>query len=115
MNYRFQNLLGAPYRGGNAVVVNNTLLISPVGNRISVTDLVKSETITLPCQASSNISRIAASPDGAFLLAVDDNSRCLFINLRRRPVLPNMGTGMYPKPGVVTHLVRLWAVKSIGI
>lgn len=87
MNYRFQNLLGAPYRGGNAIVVNNTLLISPVGNRISVTDLVKSETITLPCQASSNISRIAASPDGVFLLAVDDNSRCLFINLRRRAVL----------------------------
>ncbi|KVH98016.1 G-protein beta WD-40 repeat-containing protein [Cynara cardunculus var. scolymus] len=87
MNYRFQNLLGAPYRGGNAVVVNNTLLISPVGNRISVTDLVKSETITLPFQSSSNISRIAASPDGVFLLAIDDNSRCLFVNLRRRAVL----------------------------
>ncbi|GFY97045.1 periodic tryptophan protein 2 [Actinidia rufa] len=35
MNYRFQNLLGAPYRGGNVVVTDNTLLISPVGNRIS--------------------------------------------------------------------------------
>ncbi|KAA8541887.1 hypothetical protein F0562_023039 [Nyssa sinensis] len=87
MNFRFQNLLGAPYRGGNAVVTNNTLLISPVGNRISVTDLIKSETITLPCQSSSNIARIAASPDGLFLLAIDDNSRCLFINLRRRVVL----------------------------
>ncbi|KAJ9559514.1 LOW QUALITY PROTEIN: hypothetical protein OSB04_004674 [Centaurea solstitialis] len=87
MNYRFQNLLGAPYRGGNAVVVNNTVLISPVGNRISVTDLVKSETLTLPFQSSSNISRLAASPDGVFLLAVDDNSRCLFVNLRRRAVL----------------------------
>ncbi|KAL3631821.1 U3 snoRNP protein [Castilleja foliolosa] len=87
MNYRFQNLLGAPYRGGNAVVVNNTLLISPVGNRVSVTDLHKSETITLPCQASANLSRIAASPDGVFLLTVDDNNRCLFINLPRRAVL----------------------------
>ncbi|KAM7480378.1 hypothetical protein LguiA_028591 [Lonicera macranthoides] len=83
----FQNLLGAPYRGGNTVIVNNTLLISPVGNRISVTDLIKSETITLPCQASSNIIRLAASPDGVFLLAVDENSRCLFINLLRRAVL----------------------------
>ncbi|XAR50577.1 hypothetical protein NMG60_11004934 [Bertholletia excelsa] len=87
MNFRFQNLLGAPYRGGNVVVTNNTLLISPVGNRISVTDLVKSETETLPFQASSNIARVAASPDGLFLLAVDENSRCLFINLRRRVVL----------------------------
>ncbi|CAL5327694.1 unnamed protein product [Camellia sinensis] len=87
MNFRFQNLLGAPYRGGNTLLINNTLLISPVGNRISVTDLIKSQTLTLPFQSSSNISRIAASPDGVFLLAVDDNSRCLFINLRRRLVL----------------------------
>ncbi|MBA0587545.1 periodic tryptophan protein 2 [Gossypium raimondii] len=87
MNYRFQNLLGAPYRGGNAVVTQNTNLISPVGNRVSVTDLVKSQTITLPIQSSSNIRRIAASPDGVFLLTVDDNNRCLFINLPRRVVL----------------------------
>ncbi|KAL2493510.1 periodic tryptophan protein 2 [Abeliophyllum distichum] len=87
MNYRFQNLLGAPYRGGNVVVVNNSLLISPVGNRVAVTDLVKSETITLPCQASTNLRRIAASPDGVFLLTVDENNRCLFINLPRRAVL----------------------------
>ncbi|KAK7311851.1 hypothetical protein RJT34_10268 [Clitoria ternatea] len=87
MNYRFQNLLGAPYRGGNVVVSNNTLLLSPVGNRVSVTDLLKSEAITLPIQSSSNISRIAVSPDGTFLLAVDDRNRCLFINLRRRTLL----------------------------
>lgn len=87
MNYKFHNLLGAPYRGGNVVTVDNSLLISPVGNRISVTDLVKSETITLPCQTSSNIVRIAASSDGLFLLAIDENSRSLFINLRRRVVL----------------------------
>ncbi|CDO98116.1 unnamed protein product [Coffea canephora] len=87
MNYRFQNLLGAPYRGGNVVVVNNTLLVSPVGNRVSVTDLSKSETLTLPCQSSTNLRRIAASPDGIFLLAIDDKNRCLFINLRRRVVL----------------------------
>ncbi|KAB2623915.1 periodic tryptophan protein 2-like protein [Pyrus ussuriensis x Pyrus communis] len=87
LNYRFQNLLGAPYRGGNAEITNNTELISPVGNRVSVTDLIKSQTTTLPFQSSSNISRIAASPDGVFLLTVDDNRRCLFINLRQRVVL----------------------------
>ncbi|KAK4735995.1 hypothetical protein R3W88_010256 [Solanum pinnatisectum] len=87
MNYRFQNLLGAPYRGGNALVVNNSLLISPIGNRVAVTDLIKSETITLPSQSSTNLRRIAASPDGVFLLAIDENNRCLFINLLRRAVL----------------------------
>lgn len=87
MNYRFQNLLGAPYRGGNAVISQNTQLISPVGNRVSVTDLIKSQSITLPVQSSSNIRRLAVSPDGAFLLTVDDNNRCLFINLHRHVVL----------------------------
>ncbi|RXH88484.1 hypothetical protein DVH24_000083 [Malus domestica] len=75
------------YRGGNAVITNNTELISPVGNRVSLTDLIKSQTTTLPVQSSSNISRIAASPDGVFLLTVDDSRRCLFINLRQRVVL----------------------------
>ncbi|GAB2269473.1 U3 snoRNP protein [Dionaea muscipula] len=87
MNFRFHNLLGAPYRGGNVVVSSNNLLISAVGNRISVTDLVKSETITLPSQSSANISRIAVSHDGLFLLAIDDNARAQFINLHRRVVL----------------------------
>ncbi|CAN6700740.1 unnamed protein product [Malus baccata var. baccata] len=75
------------YREGNAVITNNTELISPVGNRVSLTDLIKSQTTTLPVQSSSNISRIAASPDGVFLLTVDDSRRCIFINLRQRVVL----------------------------
>ncbi|KAK9141647.1 hypothetical protein Syun_011047 [Stephania yunnanensis] len=90
MNFRFQNLLGAPYRGGNAIISGDSLLISPIGNRVSITDLTKSQTQTLPCQTSSNIARIAASPDARFLVAVDDNSRLLFINLRRRAVLHRM-------------------------
>ena len=34
MEYRFDNLLGAPYRGGNLVILGNELL-SCVGNRVS--------------------------------------------------------------------------------
>jgi periodic tryptophan protein 2 len=33
-DYRFSNLLGAPYRGGTLLLHENTLL-SPVGNRVS--------------------------------------------------------------------------------
>ncbi|CAA6666031.1 unnamed protein product [Spirodela intermedia] len=86
MNFRFQNLLGAPYRGGNVVISENSLL-SPVGNRVSATDLLKSETLTFPFESSSNIARIAVSPDGNFLLTIDEASRALFVNLRRRVVL----------------------------
>ncbi|WCJ40615.1 periodic tryptophan protein 2 [Euphorbia peplus] len=90
MNYRFQNLLGAPYRGGNVIITLNTQLISPVGNRISITDLIKSHSTTLPIQSSTNIRRLAASPDGTFLLTVDENNRCHFINIPRRVVLHRM-------------------------
>ncbi|KAK1285392.1 hypothetical protein QJS10_CPB20g00624 [Acorus calamus] len=87
MNYRFQNLLGAPYRGGNVVITDDTQLISPVGNRISVTDLSKSQTLTLPFESPNNVSRIAASPSGDLLLSVDETGRALLANLRRRAVL----------------------------
>lgn len=33
MNFRFSNLLGAPYRGGNVLIHENELL-TPVGNRV---------------------------------------------------------------------------------
>ncbi|GAB2228167.1 hypothetical protein Droror1_Dr00009997 [Drosera rotundifolia] len=91
MNFRFQALLGAPYRGGNAAMTSSNHLISAVGNRVSVTDLIASSTQTLPIQSSSNIARLAVSPNSLFLLIIDDNSRALFINL---------------KLGIVLHRIR---------
>ncbi len=44
MNYKFANLLGAPYRGGN-VILHGTELLSPVGNRVSQ--------VWMRCQAGS--------------------------------------------------------------
>jgi periodic tryptophan protein 2 len=34
MNYKFSNLLGAPYRGGTLLIHGNELL-TPVGNRVT--------------------------------------------------------------------------------
>ena len=34
MDYKFQNLLGAPYKGGSVAMTGDTLL-TPVGNRVS--------------------------------------------------------------------------------
>ncbi|KMZ72694.1 Periodic tryptophan protein 2 [Zostera marina] len=87
MNFRFQNLLGAPYRGGNVVVSENTNLISPIGNRVSTTDLLNFQNLTLPFEASTNITHIAVSTDGNFLFVVDEKSHAYFINLRRHIVL----------------------------
>lgn len=86
MKFKFQNLLGASYRGGNLLIVN-TQLFSPVGNRVSITDLVKSETQTLPCENAKNVHRIAISPDGALLLSVDEDGKSLLISMRQRVAL----------------------------
>jgi periodic tryptophan protein 2 len=88
MNYRFQNLLGAPYRGGDAVFAgDSSVLLSAVGNRVASTDLAASSSLTLPFESSSNVTRLAVSPSGDFLLAADENGRALYANLRRRAVL----------------------------
>ena len=34
MDFRFANLMGAPYRGGN-LLISGSELLSPVGNRVS--------------------------------------------------------------------------------
>lgn len=34
MNFQFSSLLGAPYRGGNLLILGDELL-TPVGNRVS--------------------------------------------------------------------------------
>ncbi|GJM92166.1 hypothetical protein PR202_ga08601 [Eleusine coracana subsp. coracana] len=79
---------GAPYRGGDAVFAGDSpVLLSAVGNRVASTDLAASSSFTLPFESSSNITRLAASPSGDFLLAADDKGRALYANLRRRAVL----------------------------
>jgi len=35
MNFRFTNLLGAPYRGGTILLSRGDSLLAPVGNRVN--------------------------------------------------------------------------------
>lgn len=35
MNFRFTNLLGAPYRGGTILLTKGDSLLAPVGNRVN--------------------------------------------------------------------------------
>ncbi|KIJ61864.1 hypothetical protein HYDPIDRAFT_176835 [Hydnomerulius pinastri MD-312] len=87
-NYQFSNLCGTVYRQGNILFTpdGNTLL-SPVGNRVSVFDLVNNKSRTLPFENRKNIAAIALSPDASLLISVDEDGRALLVNFRRGVVL----------------------------
>ena len=65
-------------------------LYSAVGNRVACFDLVRSRSFTFPFEARRNISRLALSPDGAILLAVDDEGHLLLANVLRRVVVHHL-------------------------
>ncbi|KAK3273321.1 U3 snoRNP protein [Cymbomonas tetramitiformis] len=89
MDYKFSNLLGAPYRGGN-VELSGTMLLSPVGNRVTEVNLTHATSTTLPSQNISTIRTIALSPNGAHLITFDVDGRALLINFHRRVVLHHL-------------------------
>ncbi|KAG8808589.1 hypothetical protein FRC17_003882, partial [Serendipita sp. 399] len=59
--------------------------MSPVGNRLSVFDLVNNRSRTLPFQTRKNIAAIALSPDGKVLVVIDEDGRLLLVS----PTLPH--------------------------
>jgi periodic tryptophan protein 2 len=73
------------YKQGNVVfVADGSALLSPVGNRVSYFDLLKSvslertlandsnKSFTFAFEHRKNIERIALSPQGTLLLSVDE-------------------------------------------
>lgn len=91
LNYQFNNLLGTVYRQGNLVFTpDGSTLYSAVGNRVSGFDLVHSKSFTFPFESRRNISRLALSPDGAILLAIDDEGHLLMANVLRRVVVHHL-------------------------
>lgn len=87
-NYKFSNLVGATYRGGGLIFSpDGNALISPVGNRISVVDLVHNRCLTLGVENRENIRMMAISPDSKLLLSVDVSGHALLINFVRGVVL----------------------------
>lgn len=87
-SYKFNKLVGTAYKNGNQLFTpdGNTLL-SPVGSRVSIIDLVGHETTTLDCETRSDIAKLALSPNGRMLVAVDIDGHALCINLPRRIVV----------------------------
>ncbi|KAJ7064813.1 quinon protein alcohol dehydrogenase-like superfamily [Mycena amicta] len=105
-NYKFSNICGTVYRQGNVLFTpdGNTLL-SPVGNRVSVFDLVNNKSFTLPFENRKNIAAIALSPDANVLISVDEDGRALLVNYRRGVVLHHFN---FKNPFIaVTHGAHL--------
>lgn len=101
--------MGTVYRKGNLLFTpDGTCLLSPVGNRVSVFDLVqyvspkctslgdlkknqpaydcfyRNTSYTLPFSHRTNIDRLDLSPKGNLLLTVDENGRAILTNFQRR-------------------------------
>ncbi|ORX97444.1 WD40-repeat-containing domain protein [Clohesyomyces aquaticus] len=86
--FQFSNLLGTVYGKGNLLFTpDGTCLLSPVGNRVSIFDLVNSKSYTLPFAHRRNIARLALNPRGNLLLSVDEDGRAILTNVPRRIAL----------------------------
>lgn len=106
-NYKLHRLCGASYgapsasgsnalssssKGGNLVFTSDgNSILSPVGNRVQVLDLLHHGCRTLPFEARSNVRRIALSPgDDRLLIVADVNGYALLVNYHRGCVLHRM-------------------------
>ncbi|KAI8815859.1 WD40-repeat-containing domain protein [Fimicolochytrium jonesii] len=88
LNYKFSNLCGTVYKKGNLVFTpDGNSVVSPVGNRVSVFDLIGNKSYTLPFENRKDIVRLALSPNGALLITIDEDGKALLINFPRKTVL----------------------------
>ncbi|OAA41843.1 Periodic tryptophan protein 2 [Beauveria brongniartii RCEF 3172] len=84
-DFRFSNLLGTVYCQGNLLFSpDGTHLFSPVGNRVTVFNLVENKSYTLPFAHRKNIVRLGLTPRGNILLTVDEDGHAILTNVPRR-------------------------------
>ncbi|KAI9847960.1 MAG: hypothetical protein M1837_001477 [Sclerophora amabilis] len=123
-DFKFSNLLGTVYCKGNLLFTpDGTCLLSPVGNRVSVFDLVNNKSYTLPFAHRKNIARLALSPRGNLLLSIDEDGRAILTNFPRRIALHHLSfkssvsalgfspSGTHFAVGVGRH-VEVWRTPS---
>ncbi|KAJ2521226.1 U3 snoRNP protein [Coemansia sp. RSA 1939] len=87
-SFKFSNLCGTVYKKGNLVFTpDGNSVLSPVGNRVTVFDLMNNRTETLPFENKRDIRRIVLSPNGNLLLSIDELGQTVLVNFRKRSVL----------------------------
>lgn len=85
---QFSNLCGTVYRRGDLLFTpDGNTIVSPVGNRVSLFDLVRNCSSTLPFECRTDIRCMALAPNGTLLLTVDRNGHAMLANIARRVVL----------------------------
>lgn len=110
-NYHLQSVLGSVYKGGSVLFsADGRLLLSPVGNRISIFDLVEQRAATIDSVTHRDITSLSLSPDGRLLLAVDDAGGAAFVNMHRRVVLAQIDFKQPVRAAAFSPNSRLLAV-----
>ncbi|XP_053995438.1 periodic tryptophan protein 2 homolog [Hylaeus anthracinus] len=86
--YKFSNLLGTVYRKGDLVFTQDgSTVISPVGNRITIFDLKNNKSSTLPVESRYNYTCIDLSPNGAILIAINEEGEAHVISMISKMVI----------------------------
>ncbi|KAJ9469440.1 Periodic tryptophan protein 2-like protein [Diplonema papillatum] len=80
-DFKFLNLFGGVYSQGNVLFANEGKeLLSPVGNRITTYDLVRSSNKASGVECLKDIVCMDLSHDETLLVAVDEDGRAMFVN-----------------------------------
>ncbi|XP_014295048.1 periodic tryptophan protein 2 homolog [Microplitis demolitor] len=86
--YKFGNLLSTVYHKGNLLFAKDgSTLISPVGNRITVYDLKNNKSSTLPVESRYNYNAVDLSPNGAILVAVNEEGEAHVISMMSKIII----------------------------
>jgi periodic tryptophan protein 2 len=124
-SYRLTKVCGNIYENGNLLFISDgNILLSPIGNRITMIDLIQHQTSILPFENKKNIRQIIVSHSGRFLISVDVDGHALFINLPRQVILTrfhfkrkvyNLSFSNNDKYFAVTygHGIQIWKTPNI--
>ena len=94
LNFRFKNLLGTVYGGGDLIFgPEGDRVFSPVGNKVSVFNLREHRSMTLGgVEGRFNYNTMALSPDGVILVAANEDGEVHVISLVSRTILYSLRT-----------------------
>ncbi|KAG9396388.1 periodic tryptophan protein [Carpediemonas membranifera] len=71
----------ATYTSGGNILFHGDLLLTPVANRVRVLNTKTNKSRILSFETRKNVQRLAVSPDGTLLYAVDIDGHCVVANL----------------------------------
>lgn len=87
-SYRLKRICGSVYSNGNLEFTNDgNCVVSPVGNRLNIFNLVNQTSEALPIENRKNIRLIRLSHNNRFLVSVDVDGNALFYNFPQRVLL----------------------------